>query len=468
MSTPRILAIMGSGETAPTMKAPHRAIFERLGPDVDAVLLDTPFGFQENAPILASKAIEYFRDAVGRPVEAAGLTRTDSGDTVAVERGIAKVRSADWVFAGPGSPTFALGQWTGTAVPDAIAEKLRSGGAVVFSSAAALTLGRMTVPVYEIYKVGVDPYWLDGLNVLAEVGLDVAVIPHFDNAEGGNHDTRFCYLGERRLAMLEPALPDGCFVLGIDEHTGVVMDLDADTAEIVGKGAITIRSHGRSTRIEAGQTIPIDAIRTGTTATPRQVADASTTGSDLGLTHLSDGSATGSDLGQTHLTDANATGSDLGQTPGRSASGKGKGAIQDPSQDAASTTVPTSLADAAKLHEAAFDAALGARDADGAVAAILELESSIVEWSRDTLQSDDIDRARTALRSMIVRLGAAATEGVRDVREVLGPVVEAALAARVVARSEKAFAVSDAIRDELASAGIEVRDTPDGAEWLIT
>jgi cysteinyl-tRNA synthetase len=130
--------------------------------------------------------------------------------------------------------------------------------------------------------------------------------------------------------------------------------------------------------------------------------------------------------------------------------------------------VPTSLADAARLHEATFDAALAARDADGAVAAILNLESAIVEWSRDTLQSDDVDRARTALRSMIVRLGAAATEGVRDLRLVLGPVVEAALAARVVARSERAFAVSDAIRDQLASAGIEVRDTPEGTEWLIT
>jgi hypothetical protein len=442
-TSPRILAIMGSGETAPTMNAPHRAIFERLGPDVEAVLLDTPFGFQENAPILASKAIEYFRDAVSRRVEAAGLTRTDTGDTVAVERGVAKVRSADWVFAGPGSPTFALEQWRNTAVPDAIAEKLRSGGAVVFSSAAALTLGKVTVPVYEVYKVGADPYWLEGLDVLAEVGLDVAVIPHYDNAEGGNHDTRFCYLGERRLAMLEPELPEGCFVLGIDEHTGVVMDLDADTAEIVGKGAVTIRRAGESFRIESGQTIPIDTLRQGA--------------------HVSSSRAPESDLGQTHLSDASTTGSDLGQTPGQSESGKGKGA----SSDATATVTPTSLAAAAKLHEAEFDAALAARDADGAVAAILQLESAIVEWSRDTLQSDDVDRARAALRSMIVRLGAAATEGVRDVREVLGPVVEAALAARVVARSEKAFAVSDAIRDQLAAAGIEVRDTADGAEWLI-
>ena len=436
-TTPRILAIMGSGETAPTMNAPHRAIFERLGADAKAVLLDTPFGFQENAPILAAKAIEYFRDAIGREVEAAGLTRTDTGDMVAIERGVARVRSADWVFAGPGSPTFALDQWKNTSVPDALADKLRSGGAVVFSSAAALTLGKVTVPVYEIYKVGVDPHWLEGLDVLAEVGLDVAVIPHYDNAEGGNHDTRFCYLGERRLAMLEPTLPAGCFVLGIDEHTGVVMDLDTDTAEIVGKGAVTIRRNGESVRIESGQTIPIDTLRSG-----GEGAQPSTSG---------------------HVTDADAPGSDLGLTPGRSVSGKQQGAITREAPE-----VVDSLASAAKLHETAFDTALDARDADGAVAAILELESAIVEWSRDTLQSDDVDRARTALRSMIVRLGAAATEGVRDVRDVLGPVVEAALAARLIARSEKAFAVSDAIRDQLAAAGIEVRDTPEGAEWLVT
>ena len=117
--------------------------------------------------------------------------------------------------------------------------------------------------------------------------------------------------------------------------------------------------------------------------------------------------------------------------------------------------------------EAAFDAALNAKDAQGAVAALLALETSIVEWSSDTLQGDDLDRARAALRAMIVRLGAAAKDGLRDVREVVGPVVEAALAARVMARAEKAFRVSDAIRDDLTAAGIEVRDTPDGVEWLI-
>ena len=68
---------MGSGETAPTMKAPHRQVFERIagtGTAVPAVMLDTPFGFQENAPILAQQTIKYFSDSVSREVAVAGLS----------------------------------------------------------------------------------------------------------------------------------------------------------------------------------------------------------------------------------------------------------------------------------------------------------------------------------------------------------------------------------------------------------
>ena len=44
MSDPRILAIMGSGETAPAMAKVHRALLERLGePGAPATLIDTPY-----------------------------------------------------------------------------------------------------------------------------------------------------------------------------------------------------------------------------------------------------------------------------------------------------------------------------------------------------------------------------------------------------------------------------------------
>ena len=339
-----------------------------------------------------------------------------------------KIRDANWVFAGPGSPTFALRQWQRTGLRDVLAEKLAAtdeggGGALVFSSAAALTLGVVTVPVYEVYKVGMDPWWEPGLDLLSEIGINAAVIPHYDNQEGGNHDTRFCYLGERRLAMLEPELPDGAFVLGLDEHTGVIIDLDADTAEIVGKGALTLRRNGSSVRHEAGSTIALDVIRSGGTI---GAADAMPT------------TATTDSHGQPTPADATTDG------------------------DAA-----PSLAATARDMESRFNDALADGDSSAAVSAVLDLDAAIVEWSADTLQSDEMDQARRSLRSMIVKLGTAATDGLRDPRTVLGPVVEAALAARRVAREEKAYAVSDAVRDGLDAAGIEVRDTADGVEWVI-
>lgn len=56
----------------------------------------------------------------------------------------------------------------------------------------------------------------------------VAVVPHYDNAEGRIHDTRFCYMGERRLRMLEKQVPEAAAILGVDEDTAVVLDLDME------------------------------------------------------------------------------------------------------------------------------------------------------------------------------------------------------------------------------------------------
>jgi len=409
---------MGSGETAPTMTKPHRTIFERLESPVDAVMLDTPFGFQENADDLVEKSLEYFEKSVGHMVDAAGLRRSD-GDPLVVETALAKIRTADWLFAGPGSPTYALRQWVDSPVPAAFAEKLQTGGAVVFSSAAALTIGLRTVPVYEVYKVGMDPFWLEGLDLLSAFGLPVTVIPHYDNNEGGNHDTRMCYLGETRLQMIEGDLPEDSFILGIDEHTGVVLDLDADTAEIFGKGVLTLRMKGESVTIPAGVTVSIDVLR-----------------------------AAGRD-GLTTPTAAPAV------------------TTTEVVADTASAPAGATLLDDVRSAEAAFDAALERRDADGAVTAVLSIDDAIERWSSDTTQTDHGDQARAARRTMVVRLGAAAKGGVKDPREIVGPVVGAVLELRKVVRDEKRYDLSDVIRDELARAEVEVRDTPEGVEWVL-
>ena len=422
----RLLTIMGSGETAPTMVKPHRTVFERLEAGapgaVPAVFLDTPFGFQENADELSAKTVAYFETSLTRTIGVAGIQRIETTSTLQREAAFARIRLARFVFAGPGSPTYALRQWAGTPVPDLLAEKLRTEGAVTFSSAAALTLGLATVPVYEVYKSGADPYWLDGLDLLSPIGLPVAVIPHYNNAEGGHHDTRFCYLGERRLAMMERLLPDGAFVLGLDEHTGVILDLEADTASVVGLGVLTLRRGGISTEIRTGETVPIDMLRAGP-----EVRSASSPAS----------------------TSAPAMVAAATQPSG-------------PLSDA--SAAPSLAGDAARLG-AIFDEALASRDAAQAVSAMLDLDEAIVGWSTDTLQSDAATRARALLRSMIVRLGEAAVGGLADPRSILGPVIDVALNARLEVRAAKRYDLSDVIRDGLAAAGVEVRDTPDGQVW---
>ena len=157
MTLPRMLVIMGSGETAPTMVPTHRLISRMLPNPARATLLDTPYGFQENAPELASKAVEYFNTSINMKLDVAGLTQLIDADALAVERGLQLVADAHYVFAGPGSPTYALRQWHGSALAGLLVKKLRDGGVVTFASAAALTLGRFTLPVYEIYKAGANP-----------------------------------------------------------------------------------------------------------------------------------------------------------------------------------------------------------------------------------------------------------------------------------------------------------------------
>jgi cyanophycinase-like exopeptidase len=427
---------MGSGETAPTMAKVHRALVDRLGdPAPQAVLLDSPYGFQENAGEISQRTVRYFRNLKIR-LEVASWRTAD--DLLAREQALARIAAADYVFAGPGSPTYALRVWERSGLREVLARKLTSGGCVTFASAAALTLGLVTVPVYEIYKVGATPAWAPGLNLLAEVGLRAAVIPHFDNAEGGTHDTRFCYLGERRLRMLEGMLDPQTIVLGVDEHTAAVFDLDADRVEVLGRGGLTLRHQGVSTVFPAGCTVPIDQLRT-----PATVATPVTTGAPT--------------------SDGNPAAAAAPNGPGTPASVPG-----DPQASGCSPAgpVPSLRAEAERL-EKAFEAGLRARDIAAAATAVLELEQAIVDWSADTEEEDSVEGPRALLRRMVTRLAELAEAGARDPREVVAPFVETLLELRNQARQQRSWALADTVRERLTAAGIEVRDTPEGTIWLL-
>ena len=416
----RLLVIMGSGETSPTMSKVHRDLLDRVGPG-PAVMLDTPFGFQENADDISSKALAYFKGSVQRELVVASYRAAEGVDPLAYETSLARLREAVYVFAGPGSPSYALAQWSASQVPAVLTQKLRAGGCVTFASAAACTLGPFALPVYEIYKVGERVRWLEGMNLMAEAGLPAVVVPHFNNAEGGNHDTRYCYMGERRLSLLEAMLPDDVFILGVDEHTACILDLDAGTATVAGLGTVTVRRRGRMTAVATGTTLPIAELA---------VAGEATAGGAPAPGIVPPPAAT------------------------RGAGGTGAGGADPLTADI-------------DRFEHAFDAALQAGDAPAAVKVALELDDLLCAWANDTTESDLLDRGRAGLRAMIVRLGEAAEVGLRDPREAVGPLVEALLDARRQARAGGRWADADSVRDRLLAAGVEVRDTAEGTEWQL-
>lgn len=241
------------------------------------------------------------------------------------------------------------------------------------------------------------------------------VIPHYDNAEGGTHDTRYCYMGERRLRQLEALLPPSAAILGIDEHTAMLFDLDAGRVSVRGHGAVTIRRQGTSRTIRPGTELTLDELRTLMAGTVPP----------------------------------------LRPTPA------GPPATPPAEPPASSTALP----EVARQCELRFDQAERGGDARGMVAAVLDLEAAISAWSTDTIETEEGEQARAVLRSLVVRLGSAAEVGLRDPRERLAPAVDALLQLRSQLRARRDYGVADAIRQALTAAGLEIQDTPDGTRW---
>jgi hypothetical protein len=143
-----------------------------------------------------------------------------------------------------------------------VLQQFEGGADVLFASAASITLGRFALPVYEIYKAGQDPFWAEGLDLLGRFGLDLAVIPHYNDSSGGeNYDSRFCYMGARRFDLLQECLPPDVAILGIDAYTAICFDPQTREATVSGQGGVTMIGDGAERRFESGSQTDFDAFR---------------------------------------------------------------------------------------------------------------------------------------------------------------------------------------------------------------
>jgi hypothetical protein len=117
------------------------------------------------------------------------------------------------------------------------------------------------MPVYEIYKVGEDLHWKPGLDFFSQYGLSLSVIPHWNNRDGGEElDTSRCYVGKVRFEQLQEMLPKGNTVIGIDEHTGLILDFQNGCCDVMGKGSVTVIGNGAINKFSSGDELPLDLL----------------------------------------------------------------------------------------------------------------------------------------------------------------------------------------------------------------
>tara|TARA_B100001093_G_scaffold124126_1_gene116726 strand:- start:119 stop:1198 length:1080 start_codon:yes stop_codon:yes gene_type:complete len=232
------IAILGSGETSPNLVSVHRELLKDLDNSSNAYMIDSPFGFQENADELVKKIKDFYKVSLNIEINLATYRKIEELGTKSFFKSIKLLENSSFIFAGPGSPSYASKLWYGNEFEQILKNHLMKGSNSLFASAAASTLGEYTLPVYEIYKVGQDPYWEKGLNILEVYGLSCTVVPHFNNAEGGNHDTRYSYVGENRIKNLLNKTYTN--ILGIDEHTALIISGVNKSFKVVGIGNVTV------------------------------------------------------------------------------------------------------------------------------------------------------------------------------------------------------------------------------------
>lgn len=408
---PGALALMGSGELAESMAKVHRQLMARITVLIHAVFVDTPAGFEVNADEISAKAVEYFRRfSVALTIASfKSAARATSDD---VDSAVRKIRRANYIFAGPGSPTYAVRNWENSPVWEMITRRLDEGVSLVLASAAAIAISRYALPVYEIFKAGEDPRWNDGLNLLARYDLDLAVIPHWNNTEGGEYDTRFCYMGVERFKALEKTLPDSTVVLGIDEYTACILDLAQMECRVVGAGQVTIRSQGREESFPSGAAFKLERLRLGSLPTPAGVQL---------------------------------------QAPSPT---------RRPAQYAGAQTLQMETERARR----AFAVDPPAWNLTDAARALFELAKGIDDASEAGVQEQMLDQARGVLRELGLVLSGRAGSGDSDLGNAK-PYVDLLVEIRTKLRTAKQFALADQVRDELIKMGIQLEDSPTGTQW---
>src|SRR5512138_3163328 len=238
------IAFLGSGETSLAGGRIFETLARNINEPLRIALMETPAGFELNSAQVVGRVGDFMTTRLQnyRPVVDVIPARKKNSAYSPDDPEIVKpLLYANMIFMGPGSPTYAIRNLKDTLTWEVIRARHRLGETLIFASAAMISVGAHALPVYEIYKVGQDVRSVDGLNFFADFGLHLSFIPHWNNAEGGaDLDTSRCFIGMDRFKEWCNLLPPENETIGLDEHTGLIIDLESGLCEVSGVSSVSL------------------------------------------------------------------------------------------------------------------------------------------------------------------------------------------------------------------------------------
>jgi hypothetical protein len=258
------IAFLGSGETSLAGGRIFEALARLIPPPLRIAVMETTAGFELNSPQVAGRVADFLQTRLQNynptidliPARKKGTEFSPDNPKI-----LQPLLTANFIFMGPGSPSYAVRQLQGSLAWDIIRARHRQGAALIFASAATISVGAWALPVYEVYKVGEDVHAKRGLDLFADYGMNLSFVPHWNNADGGiDLDTSRCFFGIERFEQWRSLLPAENIVVGLDEHSGFILDFEAPCCEVSGVSSVSVLKSNEMKIYPAGAKFPLDEL----------------------------------------------------------------------------------------------------------------------------------------------------------------------------------------------------------------
>lgn len=258
------IAFLGSGETSLAGGRIFETLARKLPQPLKISILETPAGFELNSDQVAGRVAEFMATRLQNykpqidviPARKRGTEFSPDDPEI-----VKPLLTADMIFLGPGSPTYAVRQLKDSLAWDILRARHRLGATLIFASAATVSVGAWALPVYEIFKVGEDVHSVPGLNLFADFGLTLSIIPHWNNAEGGvDLDTSRCFVGLDRFVEWRESVPNTNTTIGLDEHTGIIIDFQSGECRVLGVSSVSLVRECETEIYATGSEFPLSEV----------------------------------------------------------------------------------------------------------------------------------------------------------------------------------------------------------------